>query len=103
MADFLLLRCHDLGLCCGNDRIWRENHALPEPFLLRRLLDANQYATLDLLYLSEEIDERAVCITLGPTFFAAGIYVTLSKMYVCLPVFDPWGNPERSKQYQGLE
>ena len=25
-----------------------------------------------------------VCITLGPTWFTAAIYVTLSKMYVCL-------------------
>lgn len=24
-----------------------------------------------------------VCITLGPTWFTAGVYVTLSKMYVC--------------------
>ena len=27
-------------------------------------------------------DGRAVCITLGPTFFTAAIYLTLSKMYV---------------------
>ena len=41
----------------------------------------------------EKINKDIVCITLGPTFFSAAIYLTLSKMYVDTYTPEPHPKP----------
>ena len=91
---------HEHRLCEWYHRLRSQNHDVLQPLELRGLHDPNQYVPphpIRDVVLPADLLPLKVCITTGPVYYCAAIYITLSISYVPVHCSSPVPSPVQPK------